>query len=138
MEMDLNWIAVAVAFLAYWISGALWYSPLILGKKFMSLMKFTEKDMKEAKEKGMAKEYISSMIAALFSVLALAVIMNNLDIKSYDEGLMFVALIWLGFVVTSNSSAVIWEKRKCGLFNIQMSWSAVAMVIAYSILFFWK
>ena len=31
---DLNWLAVIVAALAYWVLGAIWYNDAVMGKKW--------------------------------------------------------------------------------------------------------
>ena len=42
--MRINYLAVAVSALAYWALGALWYSPLLFARPFITLMRWTPED----------------------------------------------------------------------------------------------
>lgn len=138
MFTDLNWLAIVVAAAVYWFSGALWYSPLILGKKFMALMGVGHKEMADAKKKGMAKQYVLSLVSSLITVLALALVMDLTLPADNQANLVLIFWLWLGFVVTSNLSGVLWEGRKSALFYIQMLWSLLALMLAGFILYTWN
>ena len=50
----INFAAVLVAAIVGFIIGILWYGPLF-GKSWMRLMGMTDKQLKEARQKGMGK-----------------------------------------------------------------------------------
>ena len=60
-----------VAAVAAHVLGFLWYGPLF-GKKWASMMKFTEKNKEKAKGKGMAKLYVLSFIGSLVTAFVLS------------------------------------------------------------------
>lgn len=138
MFTDLNWLAIFVAAAVYWISGAIWYSPLVLGKKFMAMMGIGPQEMAAAKKKGMKKQYSLSMVSSLITVLALAFVMDLTLPADNRTNLVLIFWLWLGFVVTSNLSGVLWEGRKSGLFYIQMLWNLLALMLAGFILYTWN
>ncbi len=72
---DLNYFAVIVCTLISMALGALWYSPLLLGKAWMSQMNFKQEDIeKSSATKGM----IVSTITSLIEVIVLALIIKRI------------------------------------------------------------
>ena len=61
----INYLAVLVSAIIGMIIGALWYSPLLFGKLWMKLSGMTEKQLNEAKKKGMGKMYLVAFIGVL-------------------------------------------------------------------------
>jgi Protein of unknown function (DUF1761) len=50
MHVEINYLAVAVAALIYFASGALWYSPAFLGTQWMSAAGLDDEKIKEVKK----------------------------------------------------------------------------------------
>jgi len=61
-----------VAAIAGMLIGAFWYSPLLFGKLWMRLSGLTEKQLNEAKKKGMGKLYFIAFIGILVMSYVLA------------------------------------------------------------------
>lgn len=103
------YLAVAVAAVAHFIVGMLWYSPLLFGKAWMKAAGITQTDMEAAKAKGMA----GTMVVSLILSIVVAVVLNYLQDVTQAQGVMDAAIIstivWVGFVATNNMSGVLWE-----------------------------
>lgn len=128
-----SWIGIIVATIVSFIFGFLWYGP-IFGKTWMSLMKFTEKDMKKAKEKGMGKNYFAMLISTLVVVYILGIVVNFAG--SVSEVILLTVLLWLGFVATTSLSQVLWEGKSMQLYIFNNAFSVINYVIIALILFY--
>lgn len=84
----LNWLAIIVATLAYFILGALWFTPLF-GKAYDKAL-----ETKRAKgQKWPAIYYVGPFLSALVTTFATAILIYALGIE------MLADAIWLGLIV---------------------------------------
>jgi len=74
----LNWPAIAVAALAYFALGALWYSKAMFVNRWIADLKI-DVNNPDAK-KGMGMMFGGSFVLMFIQSLAIAVIANRLDI----------------------------------------------------------
>lgn len=132
--MELNYVALVVGAVAYFLVGMLWYSPAFFGKQWMKYMGFTEKDMKKMQEKGMGKSMLGGFVTSLITVWALMYLMWMTGTSSSAEGAMLGALIWFGFQGTSALGMVLWEGKPFGLYAIHTVYSLVALLTIGSLL----
>ena len=72
VQIDINGFAVLAAAVASMVIGAIWYSPAVFGKIWMSLTGISDSKIKEMKSKGMAKSYVIGFIASLVTAYVLA------------------------------------------------------------------
>lgn len=85
---DLNWLAIIVATLAYFILGALWFTPLFGAAYDRAL------DAKRSKgQKWPAIYYIGPFLSALVTTITTAVLVYALTISSVSEA------VWLGLIL---------------------------------------
>jgi hypothetical protein len=141
-QIHVNWIAVAVAVVASFFFGWLWYGPLF-GKKWAALMKFPP-DMKpdpKVMMRGMAM-----MAVGIFLTTYTLVYMSDIwrpsvwgggpDSAGYVYGFLTGLWVWIGFYVPVQLSAVAWEGKGWGLFGINAAFyflnlQLIAMILAY-------
>ena len=71
MQVNINYIAVFVAAVVYYIGGALWYSPLLFGKTWMGLVGLNEEEIKEER-KAAWKSYLIAAGSAILISLGIA------------------------------------------------------------------
>ena len=64
MDLDINYLAIIVAAIIYYVGGAIWYSPLLFAKSWMAAVGLTEEKMKEAQKQAW-KSYVTAFFAAL-------------------------------------------------------------------------
>lgn len=131
-----NYLAVLTAAIAGMGLGALWYSPLLFGKLWMSLMGLNGKDMEKDKKKGMGKTYAISFASMLVMSYVLAWFIG-LGAVTVSIGLMKSFLAWLGFMATLSLNSVLWEGRSAKLYLLNNSHSLAVMLLMGLILSLW-
>ena len=131
-----NLIAVLVSAVISMIVGSFWYSVLF-GKTWMKLSGITEKQIKEAKKKGMTKSYVIMFISLLVMFYILGIFIEYSGASTAVQGSMIGFLIWLGFLATTMLSSVLWDNKPVKLYWINTLHYLVVLVIAGAILAVW-
>ncbi|HYP00726.1 MAG TPA: DUF1761 family protein, partial [Pyrinomonadaceae bacterium] len=66
--MKINYAAVVASALLYWLLGGLWYSPLLFGSKFISIMGWSPEQIARIEAEGasaqLALAFVGSVVAA--------------------------------------------------------------------------
>ncbi len=103
--MGINYTAVLIATVAQFIAGAIWYGPLF-GRLWGKIHGFDK--LPKAVQAKMVKEmgpfYAIQFVVTVLTSLALFILVELLPEFS---PFMIALLIWIGFVVPANVSAVI-------------------------------
>lgn len=137
--IEINYTLVAVATVAQFVLGALWYSPLIFGKWWMQVMemdcsKLSPEEMKKM-QKSMTPFYGLQLLLTVFMTINLATLIALLP-KFGPYTLAFH--IFLGFIVPTQIGGVIWAntKKKFWLKQIfvMVTYSLVGIMLATYIL----
>lgn|SRR3989338_4054227 len=136
LSFDINYIAVLASAIAGMVLGALWYGPLF-GKRWIKLMERSEKDIKKAKQKSMAKSYVGAFAGTLVFAYVLAIMIVNLGAATLAEGFVVAFLLWLGFIATSMLNSVIWEGKPVEIYTIGIGHYLVVFLAMSAILVFW-
>jgi hypothetical protein len=127
----MNVLAIVLAALAMFIIGFLFHGPLF-GKLWMRLAdvhptgneKFA--DMLPQLAWNLLVNLITAgVLSMLFWILFSSPLMGE---KTWYQGAIWAAWIWLGFIVTSSSIEVIWMKRSWKLWAFECVASLVAFV----------
>jgi hypothetical protein len=129
--------AIVVASIVAFIIGALWYSPLLFGKQWMSLIGMKERDIEIAKEKGMTKLYIVQFIITLITFTVLGFAISSLSITSARDAGFIGLLAWVGFIVPGAMGSLIWERKPFKLIMINSIGTLVCWVIGAAIIGMW-
>lgn len=133
---QLNWYAVLVATLAYFILGALWYSKMLFGAKWAGLVKL---DMNDPNlKKGMGKMMAGSFVLMLVACTGIALLVERFDFESLESGIKLGLLTGLCFATTAVSITYIYENKPGGLYLITNGYHLVGHVIAAVILVMWR
>jgi hypothetical protein len=95
----INYFAVAIAALAGFGLGAVWY--MVLAKPWMNAIGKTEAEL--ARDTGSAKAlpFIIAIIALFIMAWMLAGLMGHLGQVTVRGGLITGAFVWVGFVITT-------------------------------------
>ena len=136
LTADINYVAVLVAALASMALGALWYSPLLFGKRWMELMKIDFADMKEMKKKA-NKMYAINFVATLVMAYVLAHFVDYTQAGTFLEGLEAGFWIWLGFIATVMLGSVLWENKPLELYFLNISYQLLNVLIMAVIVAVW-
>lgn len=138
MAVEINYLAVLVAALASIVLGSLWYSPVLFGKEWMKLSKITEKDVAAAKKKGgMWKYYLGAFVASLVTAYILAHFVDYAGATTIIGGLQLGFWVWLGFIVTTLLSSVLWEGKPVKLYLISIGYYLVLFLLMGALLAAW-
>src|SRR4051794_12868668 len=102
--MSVNYVAVLVASIAEFVVGAIWYMP-IFGKAWGEMHGFNKLSKAEQSQaqKQMMPMLVVQFIGTVITTVVLAKLLITTSYSPYTLGL----LIWIGFFVPTQASAVI-------------------------------
>jgi len=121
-----NYVAAALAGVAGWLVGALWY--WILGKPWLAANNMTPEAMK-GHGRPSPLPFIVAFVANLTMAWAIAGLLGHFAQFSIQDGIITGAACWLGFVITTMAVNNLFAKRNPVLLLIDGGhWLAVLMV----------
>lgn len=125
----INWVGVAVAWIAGWLVQGLWY--MVFSRPWIHALGWTSADVHSAdgRRRMPAGPMITSFVAELIMAVMLAGIIGHMGSPTITTGLVSGALVWLGFVVTTISVNYAFQRRSVVLIVIDTAaWLAVLLV----------
>ncbi len=131
----LNWLAVLIAGLAYFLLGALWYT-VFFGKQWRNYNSAVM-NMPDAK-KGATTIMIVSFILMLICAFGLSLMVTRLYLSGWEVGVKLGLLTGICFAGTAISISYLYEKRPLGLHLINIGYNLVGNIIAAIIISCWK
>jgi hypothetical protein len=104
--MQVNYVAILVASLLQFVFGAIWYTP-VFGKLWGKIHGFDKvpKEKQQEMMKGMWKLLVMQFLVTIVTTAVLAVLLAGTT--SAWSAYAFAGLCWLGFMVPSEISAVL-------------------------------
>ncbi len=132
---NLNWLHVLVAAIAYFMLGAVWYSPLF-GKKWVAYQGI-DVNNPDAKS-GMGAIMAGSFILMAIATIALAVLVERLQLTQAISGVKLGLLTGLCFSATAISITYLYIKKPLGLHFIDGGYHIVGQIVAAIILCVWR
>ena len=125
----LNWPAIAVAALAYFALGSLWYSKVLFAKRWIADLKLDINDPHA--QKGMGLMFVQS--------LAIAVLAERMDIRElgWMGGVKLGAVTGGCFCAAAVGVNYLYEKKPLSLFLINGGYAIVGNIIAGIIICSW-
>jgi len=133
----LNWPAIAVATLAYFALGALWYSKMLFANRWIADLKIDVNNPNA--KKGMGAMFGGSFLLMFVQCLAIAIITERLNIRGagWMSGLKFGALTGCCFCAATIGVNYLYEKKPISLFLINAGYAIVGNIIAGIIICSW-
>lgn len=133
----LNWVAIAVAALAYFMLGALWYSKALFAKRWIADLKIDVNDP-EAK-KGMGMMFGGSLVLMLIQCLAIGILANRLGIAGAGWMSGVKLGLFTGACLCASQIGInyLYEKKPMSLFLINAGYAIVGNIIAGIIICSW-
>ena len=131
----LNYLAILVSAVIWWIIGALWYSPVLFGNAWMQITGMTAE-----MAAGMSPLLIYAMplIAYLIACYVLAHAVVYAKATSAGTGALVGFWNWLGFVGAIMFVTVGFQNKPFTLWLIDAGYDLVGLLIAGIILAIWK
>jgi hypothetical protein len=135
---DLNWLAVLVAALAYFLLGAAWYAPPVFGRVWSDAGGFA---LPESGERPSAAIYVTPLIGSILSAIALAMIAELTATDAFGEGVVLGLVVAIGFAISIAFVTAQFESQKpkpmvWGAVNA--GYHAVGNIVAAVILALWR
>ena len=141
MEFDfgeLNYLAIVVGVVINMVLGALWYSPVLVGKPWMAAAGITAEDIEEAGKGEQYKGYAIAVVVSIVLVFVLALLTRNLGIDEPLDGLVLGLVAGIGLVAASQAPNYSFEGRSLRLFLINLGYSVVGFAIIGVLLAVWQ
>jgi hypothetical protein len=136
--MKINYAAVAVSALLYWLLGGLWYSPLLFGGKFIELMRWSPEQVARIAAEGAGAQLALAFVGSLVAAYVLAHVVRYTSAEKAADGAKTGLRLWLGFIVTTNLNTVFFEFRPVGLYLINIGYHLVAFLAMGAMLAVWR
>lgn len=130
-----NYLPILVSSVVAFGISSLWYSPILFGKEWMEGRKISELDMDN---KGVLKSYLFQFIESLITFSVLAFILSMTEIQNGTDGAFLGLLAWLGFILPTSLSDLIWKKEKITLVLIDTINYLLILVIGGAIIGAWN
>jgi uncharacterized protein DUF1761 len=131
----INWLAVFVAAIAFFLLGAVWYSFLFRGAWIKSSgVNVNDPNAK----KGVAAMFLSSFILVFITAIGLSLIITRIGSPGWMTGVKVGLIAGICFCATSISNSYLYEKRPAALHLINSFYNIVGCVIAGIIIAVWK
>jgi hypothetical protein len=136
--MRINYQAVVASAFAYWVLGALWYSPLLFAGPFIALKGYTPEQVTAIQAQSHAGEIGLAFLTSLVLAYVLAHFVKFTGAETARSGALTGFWLWLGFVVTTNLSTVLFEARPLGLYLINNGYHLAGLLGMGALLAVWR
>ncbi len=134
---DINWLAVFVATIVYFMLGAAWYSKALFGTRWASMVKLDMNDPNM--KKGMAQLMIGSFVFMLIACIGLAILIARINpLPEVIGGIKIGLLAGICFATTAVCISFLYEKKPTGLFLIDSGYHVLGLTAAAVILVMWR
>ena len=132
---EMNWLAIAVATIAYFFIGAIWYTALF-GKKWVAYQKIDVNDPKMKEGSGVIM-FMSFLLMGI-TVICLALLVEKMQLTQALSGIKLGLLTGIGFAVSAVSISYLYTKKPFGLHMIDGGYHLVGHILAAVILCIWQ
>lgn len=117
---EINYLAVALAALAFFVIGSIWYSPLLFSKVWMKELGFSKEELSKG---NMFKIFGVSLLLMFIMSFNLAAFIGNG--QGFEFGLTAGALTGIGWVALAIGINFLYERRSFRMWLITAGYMAV-------------
>lgn len=135
LATDINFLAVLVTGIVLFVLGGLWYSPVLFGKKWLTLVEKPEADLRRA---GTPVNYVLVFVAELITAWVLAQAISWAGATDAVSGAVVGFLLWLGLAGATTFMTYTFSARPRALWLIDTAYTLVAFIIGGAILALWR
>lgn len=132
----INHLAVLAAAVLYWLLGGLWYA--LFTAPFVRLMRWTPEDLARVEQESHARELGAAFVTSLLTAYVLAHFVKLVGARNLFDGVRTGLWAFVGFVLTTNLSSVLFESRPLGLYLINNGYHLVAFLLMSALLAAWR
>lgn len=123
-----HWLAVLAGAAAYWILGAVWYSPVLFAKPWAKLVNL-KMDDPDAK-KGMPMMFIGSFVLMFLTSTGLGLLSSLLYIPDVMHAVKLGFLVGVCFCFTACGIGYLYTRKPMALYAIDGGYHILGIVIA--------
>jgi hypothetical protein len=131
----INWVSIIVAGIIPMAIGPLWYSSAMFAKQWLALMGKTEEEI--MKDFNPVKSYGVTFVFSIIMAYVMDYFVYYTQSTTLFQGAKIGGMLWLGMVLTSGFQAVTFQGVKQGLYNINMAYNLVCMLLMGALLAIW-
>ncbi len=124
-DIHINALALVLAVLVRMIVGALWYSTVLFGPRFMRLTGCTPDQLRTRLPMALLSDFFGSLVMAFVLEQFVAFAGAGDLVGGATVGL----LAWLGFISVTHFTLVMYEKRPYELFLVSNGYQALTLAI---------
>jgi hypothetical protein len=132
--MKINYPAVAVSGVVYWLLGAVWFG-VVFSKPWMALEQITEE---QARSMNPVLPYVITLALNMLIAFVLSQVCIWRNANTAGRGMAVGALLWIGFVGPVTFTTYMYEMRPKLLFAINQLFPLVGLCLMGAILGAWK
>ena len=121
-QIQIDWLTVFVAAFLNIFIGWIWYSKWLFGPTWES---HQEKKQEKPSSKLMLITIVNSLVIAYF----LAFFQGLLGVTTVSDAMFVGFCFWLGFVITTQISPVLWERQPLALFFLHTSYKLLSFLV---------
>jgi hypothetical protein len=129
---DLNWLAVLVAALAYFVLGAIWYSNMMFGKAYRAALGITEQGTPNP------SLLIINFVGWFISATALGLVGAAAGASTVIDGIVLGLVAGVGFVVVHQVVGGVFDPGRRALMGVNVPYTVPGFVIMGVILAVWQ
>ena len=141
---DINYLAVIVSAVVFFVIGAIWYNDAVFGKAWRAAMGKTDAEFeKEQKEANMVK-FFGLMFLGSFIMAFVTAHLVDLMVVAYPNsdslkiGLMSGFWVWFGYIASYVLTAISFESRGWKYYFINTGYWLVGTLVMGAILVVWQ
>jgi hypothetical protein len=129
---DLNYLAVLAGAVAYWLVGALWYSPVLFGKAWQRLTGVTPETAPSP-----MLTYLGGLVLLFVTTVGLGYLSTVLGLSDLTDGIQLGLGVSIAFVTAQLVLNAMYEKRPRNLVAINAGYAIVGITLASIIVVLW-
>jgi len=131
-----NYAAVVVAGIVFWIIQACWYTAF--SSAYIAALGLTPDQVATAKANASFTPYLTALVADCVVAYVISIVMLRTGGSSAKHGAMTAFVMWMGFVATILLTTYSFEQRPFAMFAINGGAALVGMLVSGVIVGAWK
>lgn len=128
---ELNWLAVVVAGLAFFILGSIWYSNALFGEKYRAAIGQADADVVNV------PAIVANLIGWLIAAIALGLVSEAVGADSVLDGIVLGVVVAFGFIGTNRIVGLMYEGRNTALMRVNAPYNLIGYALMGVILAIW-
>ena len=129
MELDINWLAVALATVASMIVAGVWYQDFAFGLPWKKMTKIDAKRAEKAGNTPMVVVLVVNLFTAIVLAAAISIVATHFGNSSVWLALATSVVIWLAFSATTLLTHNMFEQKPLKLTAINNGYQLAMFIV---------